>query len=156
MTVNIIKPRCLAAIILGVLLAAPSYAETFKEMFMREVTPFVRNGGAVVILFTSDRPMPGVLATIAAAAKSTNPNAVINKQWVSDVVFRGHNDEKKCGLIIGKWAPGALPSEWEPVVLRKISNHVNSVTFQYARGGTLKTLVGTEASEGDDLMEICL
>jgi hypothetical protein len=150
------KHSIIAAAIAALIASTPAVAENYKDMFLREVGPFVKKGGAVVILFHSDRSLPSVLATIAAASKSSNPNAIVNKQWVTDIAFRGYDNDRKCGLIIGRWAAGALESDWERVVLGKVGGLVNTIAFQYTKGGTLKSLIGTEGSEGDDLMELCM
>ena len=130
-------------------------AEDFKTMFMREGSGFVETGGAVLVIFHTNKPLSSTLATISAAMKSSNPDAIINKTWITDIAFRGIDSSNNCGLVIGKWAYGAIESEWESVIFNKVRNLVNSITFQYAKKGTLKTLVGTVGSEGNDLMEIC-
>jgi hypothetical protein len=145
--------------IVAVSLAALSHcalAEKFEDMFMREGRSAIGSGSGVVVFFHTDKSLATVTATVSAAMKSSNPDAIINKNWVTEITFRGSDPNRKCGLVIGKWASGALRSNWEQLVYSKVKNSVNTITFQHVMGGTLKTLEGTPASEGDDLLELCM
>ncbi|WP_338846291.1 hypothetical protein V8J88_21340 [Massilia sp. W12] len=146
-------------IIFGMALIAAStsaFAEDFKTMVIREAGNAMNSGGKVVVFFQTDKPLAQTTAIISAAMKTSNPNAIINKRWVEDVTFKGYDEKKRCGIAVGKWAPGAIESEWESAVYPKVKKSVNIISFQYVKNGDLKTLSGTQGSNGDDIMELCL
>lgn len=135
------------------------YAEDFKPMFLREAKPASNTGGQVVVVFHTDAKLPTTIATISAAMKSRNPDGLIYKNWVTDIVFRGYDEKKNCGMIIGKWwspKSGSMAEAWERMMMSKVGSSVNTITFQYARDGTLKVIDGTPGSNGDDVFELCL
>ena len=149
----------LAALGLALLMSSPTYAEDFKTMFIREGQSAVSSGGKVVVMFHTDKSLATTTALISSALKVTNPNALVAKQWVTGIAFRGYDEKKKCGLIIANWwssQAGHLNGDWEKRVLDKVKGSVNSITFQYARKNTLQVDAETPASEGDDLLELCV
>lgn len=118
----------------------------------------IREGGKVVIVYQTDKKASAIGPIIASAMRITDPNAIVNKQWVTSIEHRSADDESGCGIIVGKWwAPkaGFMGSDWENRVYEKIQSLVNSISFQYARNGTFENLTTTPGSQGDDLVELC-
>lgn len=153
---NRIVDKVFIFILIGFVCVFPAFAEDFKSMVLREGAKAMNSGGKVVVFFYTEKPLAATAAQVSAAMKSSNPNAIINKSWVTSIAFRGYDEKKKCGMIVGEWAPGALEEEWESTVFNKVKRTVDIISFQYAKGGDLKTLVGTVGSEGDDIMELCI
>jgi hypothetical protein len=140
-----------------------SHAETFRDMFMREGQKAVASGsrgeGRTVVIFHTDKPLVTTTALISSAMKMTNPDALIFKQWVPEILYRGYDEQRKCGVVIGSWwspTSGKLGTDWERRVYSKIKNSVNAITFQYARNDTLQVLEGTPGDEGEALIELCM
>lgn len=135
------------------------YAEDFQSILKREVSAAMDTGGKVVVMFHTDKPLATTMALVSAALKVSDPNAVRNRNWVTNIDYRGYDEKRKCGVVIGTWFSsdaGFMSGDWENRVLNKIKNSVNTITFQYTRNGTLETDSKTPASNGDDIMELCL
>ena len=118
----------------------------------------MRTGGKVLVIFQTDKKATAVAAIIASAMRVTDPNAILNKQWVTNIEHRSADDDSGCGIIIGKWwsaKAGSMASDWESRVYDKIQSQVNTISFQYARNGTIENIVDTPGSKGDDLIELC-
>ncbi len=148
-----------AALGLSLVLSFPGYAEDYRSMFLREGQSAISSGGKVVVMFHTDKSLATTTALISSALKVTNPNALLHKQWVTGITFRGYDQKKKCGLIIGEWwsaNAGSMSGDWENRVYEKVKASVNTISFQYARDNTLKVERNTPASKGDDIMELCV
>ena len=148
-----------AALGLSLALTIPCHAEDYRSMFLREGQSAINSGGKVLVMFHTDKSLATTTALISSALKVTNPNALVNKQWVTGITFRGYDEKKKCGLIVAQWwsnKAGSMSSDWESRVYQKVKASVNSISFQYARNDTLQVDSDTPASKGDDLMELCV
>jgi hypothetical protein len=152
-----IKILFLCALSMAVI--SPCYAEDFPDMARTQITSALSTGGKVIVIFHTDKSLAATTAVISAAMKVSDPDAVLFKHWVTDITFRGYDENRKCGMVVGSWwSPdsSSMATEWEEKVYPKVKDLVNTVTFQYVKDGGIVTKENTPGSNGEDVMELCL
>ena len=140
-------------------LVAPCDAEDYPDMARPQIVSALNSGQKVIVMFHTDKSLAATTAIIKAAMKVTDPDAILHKQWVTEITFSGYDDKRKCGMVVGTWwseDSSSMATEWEDKVYPKVKNSVNTITFQYVKNGGTVTKENTLGSNGDDIMELCL
>jgi hypothetical protein len=144
---------------LSCVLVVPCYAEDFPDMARPKIVSALNSGQKVIVIFHTDKSLAATTAIISSAMKVGDPDAILHKHWVTDITFKGYDEQRKCGMVVGTWwseDSTSMASEWEDKVYPRVKNSVNTITFQYVKNGGTVTKENTLGSNGDDIMEICL